>query len=98
MEFVRARPHSRESSGDERAVNDPLIVTRIGEIAVRIEAATAMVERAGGKIDAAQINLTEDHVIDAALSVAATQTITAEIAMEAADTLFELAGTESARI
>ncbi len=98
MEFVRTRSHSGEGNGDERSVNDPLIVTRIGEIAIRIEAATAMVERAGGKIDAAQINLTEDHVIDAALSVAAAQTITADMAMEAADALFELAGTESARI
>ncbi|MBB3566561.1 SfnB family sulfur acquisition oxidoreductase [Rhizobium sp. BK491] len=98
MEFVRARSHPRESDGDEQAVNDPLIVTRIGEIAVRIEAATATMERAGGKIDAAQINLTEDHVIDAALSVTAAQTMTADIAMEAADTLFELAGTASAGI
>ncbi|MFK0163292.1 SfnB family sulfur acquisition oxidoreductase [Rhizobium sp. NPDC090279] len=98
MEFVRARSHAEADNDDERAINDPLIVTRIGEIAIRIEAATAMVERAGGKIDAAQINLTEDHVIDAALSVAAAQTITADIAMEAADTLFELAGTMSTRI
>ena len=57
-----------------------------------------MVERAGSKIDAAQINLTEDHVIDAALSVAAAQTVTAEIAMEASNTLFDLAGASSARI
>jgi len=98
MEFVQARFRTGENNGDESAVNDPLVVTRIGEIAIRIEAATATVERAGGKIDAAQINLTEDHVIDAALSVAAAQAITADIAMEAADTLFELAGTMSTRI
>ncbi|MBN8952354.1 MULTISPECIES: SfnB family sulfur acquisition oxidoreductase [unclassified Rhizobium] len=98
MEFVRARSHSTDNDSETRTQSDPLIVTRIGEVAIRIEAATAMVERAGGKIDAAQINRTEDHVIDAVLAVAAAQTITADIAMEAADTLFELAGAASARI
>lgn len=96
--FVRTHPHPWANSDSERAADDPLIITRIGEIAVRIEAATAMIERAGSKIDAAQINLTEDHVIDAALSVAAAQTMTAEIAMETANTLFDLAGTSAARI
>lgn len=98
IDFVRTHPHPWAIGDSKRAVDDPLIITRIGEIAVRIEAATAMIERAGSKIDAAQINLTEDHVIDAALSVAAAQTMTAEIAMETANTLFDLAGTSAARI
>ena len=96
LELMRAHPSTDNSL--KHAADDPLIITRVGEIAVRIEAATAMVERAGSKIDAAQINLTEDHVIDAALSVAAAQTVTAEIAMEASNTLFDLAGASSARI
>ena len=96
IELMRAHPSTDNSL--KHAADDPLIITRVGEIAVRIEAATAMVERAGSKIDAAQINLTEDHVIDAALSVAAAQTVTAEIAMEASNTLFDLAGASSARI
>lgn len=96
IELMRSHPSTDNSL--KHAADDPLIITRVGEIAVRIEAATAMVERAGSKIDAAQINLTEDHVIDAALSVAAAQTVTAEIAMEASNTLFDLAGASSARI
>ncbi|NKJ07885.1 SfnB family sulfur acquisition oxidoreductase [Rhizobium sp. SG741] len=96
IELMRAHPSTDNSL--KHAADDPLIITRVGEIAVLIEAATAMVERAGSKIDAAQINLTEDHVIDAALSVAAAQTVTAEIAMEASNTLFDLAGASSARI
>lgn len=98
MEFVRTQPPPSADNGSRRAADDPLIVARIGEIAIRMEAATAIVERAGSKIDAAQINLTEDHVIDATLSVAAAQVVTAEIAMEAANTLFELVGATSARI
>ncbi len=98
MEFVRTQPDLSAGGNSGKAADDPLVVTRIGEIAIRIEAATAIIERAGSKIDAAQINLTEDHVVDATLSVAAAQTITADIAMEAANTLFDLAGTTSARI
>ena len=98
IELMRAHSHPSADNGLKRAADDPLVIIRVGEIAVRIEAATAMVERAGSKIDAAQINLTEDHVIDAALSVAAAQTVTAEIAMEASNTLFDLAGASSARI
>lgn len=98
IDFVRSHPHPWADGGSKRTADDPLIIARIGEIAVRIEAAMAIVERAGSKIDAAQINLTEDHVIDAALSVAAARTMTAEIAMETANTLFDLAGTQAARI
>ncbi|MGV1756300.1 SfnB family sulfur acquisition oxidoreductase [Rhizobium sp. A22-96] len=98
IDFVRTHPHAWADGESKRAADDPLIITRIGEIAVRIEVATAIVERAGSKIDAAQINLTEDHVIDAVLCVAAAQTMTAEIAMETANTLFDLAGTSAARI
>jgi alkylation response protein AidB-like acyl-CoA dehydrogenase len=85
-------------SGVERAADDPLTIARIGQIAIRIEAAAAMLERAGKKIDVAQINPTEDHVIDATLAVAAAKTLTTEIAVEASNTLFELAGTSSTRI
>lgn len=98
IDFIRSHNNPWAENGAKSAVSDPVVVARIGEVAVRIEAATAMVERAGGKIDAAQINLTEDHVIDAALSVAAAQTTTAEIAMETANTLFDLAGASAARI
>ncbi|ENN87642.1 acyl-CoA dehydrogenase type 2 [Rhizobium freirei PRF 81] len=98
IDFIRAHPHPSPEGDDKYAADDPLIIARIGEIAVLIEAATAMVERAGSKIDAAQINLTEDHVIDAALSVAAAQAMTAEVAMETANALFDLAGTSAACI
>ncbi|MBB6485065.1 SfnB family sulfur acquisition oxidoreductase [Rhizobium lusitanum] len=98
IDFISSHDNPGADGDAKRTVSDPVIVARIGEIAVRIEAATAVVERAGSKIDAAQINLTEAHVIDAALSVAAAQTMTAEIAMETANTLFDLAGASAARI
>lgn len=98
VEFVKNSGRPWMNSGVERAADDPLTIARIGEIAIRIEAAAATLDRAGRKIDIAQINPSEDHVIDAALAAAAAKTLTTEIAMEASNTLFELAGTSSTRI
>ncbi|MDK4737873.1 SfnB family sulfur acquisition oxidoreductase [Rhizobium sp. CNPSo 3464] len=98
VEFVKTHARPWMDSGVERAADDPLTIARIGQIAIRIEAAAAMLERAGRKIDVAQINPTEDDVIEATLAVAAAKTLTTEIAIEASNTLFELAGTSSTRI
>ncbi|MNT51408.1 Dibenzothiophene desulfurization enzyme C [compost metagenome] len=92
----RARPWM--DSGVERAADDPLTIARVGQLAIRLEAATAIVERAGKKVDIAQINGTEQSVIEATLAVAAAKVLTTEIALEATNTLFELAGTSSTRI
>lgn len=98
VDFVRNNARPRTDSGVARAADDPLTIARIGQIAIRIEAAAAMVERAGGKVDIAQINTTEEHVVDAMLSVAGASALTAEVAVEASTALFELAGTSSTGI
>ncbi|MBB4569020.1 SfnB family sulfur acquisition oxidoreductase [Rhizobium leucaenae] len=98
VELVKTQARPWMDSGVERAADDPLTIARIGQIAIRIEAAAAMLERAGKKIDIAQINPTEDDVIEATLAVAAAKTLTTEIAIEASNTLFELAGSSATRI
>lgn len=96
--FVNTQSRPWTDSGVERASDDPLTIAKIGKIAIRIEAAAAMVERAGHQIDLAQIEPTEANVIDATLAVAASKVLTTEIALEASSTLFELAGTGATRI
>ncbi|MDE1996199.1 MAG: SfnB family sulfur acquisition oxidoreductase [Rhizobiaceae bacterium] len=98
VDFVKSHARPWMDSGVERAADDPLTIARIGQVAIRIEAATAMLERAGKKVDVAQVNPSEEHVLDATLAVAAAKTLTTEIAIEASNTLFELAGTSSTRI
>ncbi|NEK55882.1 SfnB family sulfur acquisition oxidoreductase, partial [Rhizobium leguminosarum] len=44
---------------------------------------------------AAQVETTEEKVIAATLAVAAAKVLTTEVALEASNTLFELAGTSS---
>ncbi len=97
LDFVRTRARPWTNSGVEQASDDPLTVAKVGQIAIRLEAATATVEHAGRKVDAAQIDPTVENVVGASLAVAAAKVLTTEIALEATNTLFELAGTASVK-
>jgi alkylation response protein AidB-like acyl-CoA dehydrogenase len=93
IDFVKTRSRPWTNSGVDKASDDPLTIAKVGELAIRIEAATALVDRAGLKVDIAQIDTTEENVIAATLAVAAAKVLTSEIALDAANALFELAGT-----
>lgn len=95
--FVRDRARPWTDSGVERAADDPLTISRIGDLAIRIEAAEATLERAGRKVDQAQITLSEENAVAATLSVAAAKVLTTEVAIDATNILFELAGTASTK-
>ncbi|OWV97342.1 SfnB family sulfur acquisition oxidoreductase [Rhizobium sp. R72] len=98
LDFVRSKSRPWTNSGVDRASDDPLTIARIGQIAIRLEAAAATIERAGRKVDAAQIDMTEEKVVAATLAVAGAKVLTTEIALEATNTLFELAGTASVKL
>ncbi|MFK0164313.1 SfnB family sulfur acquisition oxidoreductase [Rhizobium sp. NPDC090279] len=98
LDFVKTRSRPWTDSGVERATDDPLTIAKVGQIAIRLEAATATIERAGRKVDAAQVETTEKRVVEATLAVAAAKVLTTEIAIEATNTLFELAGTASVKL
>ncbi|AJD44203.1 sulfur acquisition oxidoreductase SfnB family protein (plasmid) [Rhizobium gallicum bv. gallicum R602sp] len=97
VNFVRTRSRPWTDSGVERASDDPLTIAKVGQIAIRLEAATATLEYAGRKVDHAQIDQTDGNVVAATLAVATAKVLTTEIALEATSTLFELAGTASVR-
>ncbi len=97
VRFIRTVSRPWTNSGVDRASEDPLTIARVGQVAIRIEAATAIVEYAGRKVDHAQVDLTEETAVAASLAVASAKVLTTEIAIEATNTLFELAGTASAR-
>ncbi|NLR97843.1 SfnB family sulfur acquisition oxidoreductase [Rhizobium sp. P38BS-XIX] len=98
LDFVKTKSRPWMDSGVDRASDDPLTIAKIGQIAIRLEAATATIERAGRKVDAAQVEMNEKRVVEATLAVAAAKVLTTEIAVEAANTLFELAGTASVKL
>ncbi|QRM57604.1 SfnB family sulfur acquisition oxidoreductase [Sinorhizobium sp. BG8] len=97
LDYVRQKARPWTDSGVERAADDPLTIAKVGQLAIRIEAAEALVERAGRKVDQAQVSLTAESAVEASLSVAAAKVLTTEIAIEATNTLFELAGTSATK-
>ncbi|QJX06632.1 MULTISPECIES: monooxygenase [Rhizobium] len=74
------------------------VLPRIGERAIRIEMAAAALERAGRKLDTAQVNPVEAAMADAHFSASAAAILAGETALATANALFELAGETSAGI
>lgn len=93
--FVRTRSRGNRSLGIEAANSDPLTIARTGSVAVKIEAAGAMLERAGRQLDIAQISPSPETYAQASLAVAAAKVLTTEAALDASNAIFELSGTSS---
>ncbi|TNM61877.1 SfnB family sulfur acquisition oxidoreductase [Aliirhizobium smilacinae] len=95
IDFVKTKSRGNRNIDIEIASADPLAMAKTGSIAVKIEAAAAVIERAGRKVDIAQISPSAAAASDASLSVAAAKILTTEAALDATNALFELAGTSA---
>ncbi|QBQ97156.1 SfnB family sulfur acquisition oxidoreductase [Paraburkholderia pallida] len=93
--FVQQQARPWIDSGVERAAQDPLTIVQIGDIAWRIRAAEALLERSGRFVDRARREPGEDTVAQAAIAVGEAKIATTEIALLAASKLFELGGSKS---
>lgn len=93
--FVRERSRPWIDSGVERASDDPLTIELFGRLALQLNAADALVERAGRKVDLAAQESNEQSVAAASIAVAQARAATTEIALQASTRLIELAGTQS---
>lgn len=93
--FIREKSRPWIDSGKETAGEDPLTISAIGNLVIRVHAADALLERAGRKIDAALANPDVQHVDEATITTAEAKVLTTEISIEASNRLFELAGTRA---
>ncbi|MGY4533117.1 SfnB family sulfur acquisition oxidoreductase [Pseudomonas sp. TE3786] len=93
--FVREQARPWIDAGVEKASEDPLTIIQVGALDIRLEAAEALLERAGWVLDSAKAAPNEDNVAQASLAVAKAKVLTTEIAIEASNKLFELGGTRS---
>ncbi|MFD8078398.1 SfnB family sulfur acquisition oxidoreductase [Streptomyces sp. NPDC059718] len=99
VEFVRTKSRPWFESveeGHETAAEDPLLIQRFGELAIRVRAADALLSAAAKAVDAARADLTETSAAEASIAVAAAKVTAAETAVEVASALFEVSGTRSA--
>ncbi|MFE0452405.1 SfnB family sulfur acquisition oxidoreductase [Streptomyces sp. NPDC058914] len=100
VEFVRTKSRPWFESVDEghpTAAEDPLLIQRFGELAIRVRAADALLATAARAVDAARADLTDDSVAEASIAVATAKVTAAEAAVEVGSALFEVSGTRSAR-
>jgi SfnB family sulfur acquisition oxidoreductase len=95
VRFVREKSRPWIDSKVERASEDPLTITQIGDLAIRVHAAEALLARAARKFDLADPEPTEGGVAEVAVAVNEAKVLTTEAALLASNKLFELAGTQS---
>ncbi len=94
--FVRTKSRPWCESGLDSAAEDPLLIQRFGELAVRVRGAEALVATAARTVDTAARALTDDSAAGASIAVAAAKVVAAEAAVETGSALFEVAGTRAA--
>ncbi|MFD4405408.1 SfnB family sulfur acquisition oxidoreductase [Nocardia sp. NPDC058499] len=93
-EFVRVKSRPWFEAQVERAIDDPLLIQRFGELAVTVTAAESVLRTAGIAVDEA-IGA-PDRVAAASLAVATAKILADRAANEISAALFEVGGTRSA--
>jgi SfnB family sulfur acquisition oxidoreductase len=95
ISFVRGSSRPWVDSGVAHAWEDPYTIQIIGDLTIRLQAAQALLEKAGLAIDRAVAEPSEASVVEAQLAVAAAKVLSTEVAIEASNRLFEVGGTRS---
>ncbi|MGW4846198.1 SfnB family sulfur acquisition oxidoreductase [Nocardia brasiliensis] len=96
-EFVQTASRPWFEAAVARAVDDPLLIQRFGELSVTVTAAEATLTAAGLAVDAATGAAAEaNSAARASLAVAAAKVLADRAATEVSSALFEVGGTRSA--
>jgi SfnB family sulfur acquisition oxidoreductase len=95
VDFVKTKSRAWVDSGLDHASQDPYTIQAIGDLSVHANAAEALLDRAGHAVDRAVAEPNEQTVAQAQIAVAEAKILTTEIAIQATNKLFELAGTRS---
>jgi SfnB family sulfur acquisition oxidoreductase len=94
--FIRSQSSAPLGGSVGKASEDPHLIFQVGQLEIRLHAAEAMTDRAGWAIDAAIREPNVDAIAAASIAVAEAKALATEIAIEASNKFFELAGTRSA--
>ncbi|GAB2655800.1 SfnB family sulfur acquisition oxidoreductase [Nocardia goodfellowii] len=98
-EFVREQARPWFEAGVDRAIDDPLLIQRFGELAVTVVTAEAALAAAGAAVDSAITTPDPgEHTLaaQASLAVATAKIVADRAAVDVSSTLFEVGGTRSA--
>ncbi len=93
--FVRAHARPYFELDIQHGYEDPHTIHAVGEIAIRVHAAEALLARAGGYVEAALREPTAESVASASIAVAEVKAYGTEAALQASSKLIELSGSRS---
>ncbi|WP_437882297.1 SfnB family sulfur acquisition oxidoreductase [Pseudomonas sp. LRF_L74] len=97
IHYVRHSSRPWQNTGIDKASDDPHIISGIGDLVIRLHAGEALLERAGRLIDAAVAQPSDDAVALATIAVAEAKVMTTQVALDAANRLFQYGGSSSTR-
>jgi SfnB family sulfur acquisition oxidoreductase len=98
MAFVRERARPWVDSGLERATDDPYILQDLGRLQADLHAAHEVLLESGRLLDeVASRRVTAESSARASVAVAEAKVLTTQIALDASEKLFELAGSSATR-
>lgn len=95
LPFIREHSRPWIDAGVATAAQDPLLLSQIGNVHLRLRAANALIARAALVVDAAQGQPDDDSVAAASIAVAQAKALSTSASLLASNKLFELAGTGS---
>jgi len=95
ISFVKTQSRPWIDSGKETAGEDPYTIAAIGDLKLRLHAAEALLDSAGRAIDKGYHAPSLENVTEATIRTAEAKVLTTQIAIDAANKLFELAGTRA---
>ena len=95
LDWTRANASPWESSGLDRATDDPYILHTVGELVSQVRAAALLADRAGDALQGALDfgpSLTEDQRAEAAVAVYEAKYFSTKVGLETVSRLFEIQG------
>ena len=95
LSYVRAHARPFFELTIEHGWEDPHTIHAAGEVAIRVNAANALLARAGQHLDLATANPTAQSVAEASIAVAEAKALGTEAALTASSKLIELGGSRS---
>lgn len=93
--FTRSSARPWFESGVATAADDPLVIQRVGELAIKVAAAEALLVAAGRAVDEARAVLTDESAGRASIAVATAKAYVDPVAVELGSAVFELGGARS---
>lgn len=95
VSYVRAHARPFFELEIEHGYEDPHTIHALGDVAIRVNAANALLARAGRALDVATADPTERTVAEASIAVAEVKAYGTEVALQASSKLIELGGARS---